>query len=109
MAFQLCPKCNGTGMSNNITTQYVFSSECNLCKGTMIISENTGLPPKRKKSNIHEESDNFLDLVEKMKDFPLDSFGTIKTFSNRTDVSNTYPNTTISCITTYKNNPFTLT
>lgn len=46
-AWQNCPKCNGEGYVHDphCTTSAPIK-ECNLCKGRMIISTVTGLPPE---------------------------------------------------------------
>lgn len=43
--WQLCPKCNGTGQSNQFDGRN-FTNYCDLCNGAKIISVLTGLPPK---------------------------------------------------------------
>lgn len=50
--WQLCPKCNGTGMRMGVTytpTDYKinnYESCCDLCNGLKVISTLTGRPPQ---------------------------------------------------------------
>lgn len=47
--WQNCPLCKGTGFDPTPGT-YSNIPECPICKGQRIISEITGLPPKKEKS-----------------------------------------------------------
>lgn len=54
--YQKCPVCNGDGKKQS--PEYYLSSEskeCNVCKGTGIISQITGLPPDFEKNKIERE------------------------------------------------------
>lgn len=47
---QLCPQCKGKGTVKKIAEniQYtVVNRECTMCKGTKLISQETGKPPKK--------------------------------------------------------------
>jgi len=50
--WQLCPKCNGTGlmlhhqMWNNYSTISTAPCTCDVCEGKKIISKINGLPPE---------------------------------------------------------------
>lgn len=46
---QLCPNCKGTGKVDHIAEgiQYcAYKKDCPMCKGTKLISQETGKPPK---------------------------------------------------------------
>jgi DnaJ-class molecular chaperone len=48
--WQLCPKCNGVGLIDPISSSHTvistMSISCDLCNGKKIISKVTGEPPK---------------------------------------------------------------
>lgn len=58
--WETCCKCSGTGTvtTNSITTTGMFTKECPVCKGKMIISKLTGLPPDYEANKrLHEEQE----------------------------------------------------
>lgn len=53
--WQLCPKCNGEGQIDNLGISSSLFRQCPLCKGAMIISTLTGLPPDYEANKIKRE------------------------------------------------------